>query len=87
MLIAPPECDLKSGWTANDTSTHHLITPTSSTSSTSGRYNVFLTYRRTLLSFPQSSSSGALTLVVRNDTAVKRSRRQRIMTNNNCATA
>ena len=67
--IAPP-CLLQSQCVLCDLSTYHFSIPRFSTLRLSFRYFVPFKYFNTLFSFPQLSSSGNLTLVVRNATAV-----------------
>jgi hypothetical protein len=66
--IVAPVCPLQLSCVAKEASTHHLITFRLSALRISGRCTVHLIYLNSRFSFDQSSSSGFLTLVVRNDT-------------------
>ena len=69
MVKTPPVWPLMSGCVANDASTCQCSTPVFKAPSTSGKSRVLFKYTTRCLSFRQSSSLGALTLVVRNATA------------------
>ena len=65
----PPVCPLILGWTANDASTRQCSTLVLTAPSTSGNSRVALKYTIRCFNFHQLSTSGSLTLVVRNATA------------------
>ena len=67
--MAPP-CPLQSQWVLCDPSMNHLMTPMDSIVRVGFSLLVPFRYFNALLSFPKSSSSGFLTLVVKKDTAV-----------------
>ena len=66
----PPVWILVSGWTPKEPSTHHLTIFVESALKIRGRFSVARKYLIKRTSLIQSSSSGKITLVVRNATAV-----------------
>ena len=80
--MAPP---CQSQWVLCDLSMNHLMTPMDSIVRVSYSHLVPFRYFNALLSFPQSSSSGSLTLVVKKYTAVWMSLLARELRNSNWA--
>lgn len=84
-LTMAPDCPLQSSCTAYEASTHHFGSVIVSADNTNGICIVPLRYCSTRFSFPQSSSSGDFTLVVRKAVGVWISHRARPCTNTSLA--
>ena len=83
--VVPPVCLLVSGWTPKEPSTHYLTIFVELALKIRGRVSVSRKYLIKRTSLVQSSSSGKITLVVRNATAVWMSGRARLVANKACA--